>query len=179
MAPLLLLSAWLAYEQVQEQGARHLREAEDLARNVATTVDGRLRWYINALSSLASSPSVTDSKHWPELYDEALRFQKSFGAHVILADVQRQMLFNTRLPFGSPLPQLPNAQGKSATRTALETGKPQVGDLVRGPVLNRALLAIAIPVLREGMQPLVLLSLLEASALQERLDQYALPKGWC
>lgn len=178
MVPLLLLSACLAYEQLQEQEARHLREAEDLARNVATTVDGRLRWYINALSSLASSPSLTDSKHWPELYDEALRFEKSFGAHVILADAQRQMLFNTRLPFGSTLPRLPNAQGKSATRTALETGKPQVGDLVHGTVVNRALLGISIPILREGMPPLVLLSLLEASALQERIDQYALPQGW-
>ena len=175
MAPLLLLAAWLANDQLREQESRHLREAADLARNIASTLDTRLQWYVNGLNALALSPRIDAAAGWPEIFEEARRFQKSFGTHVALADAEGRVLFTTQQPFGSPIPRLPVPQGKSAARSALNTGRPQVGDLAK----DASLLAVAVPVLRDGRSPrLVLLSILETSSLQERIEQFVLPAGW-
>lgn len=178
MAPLLLLSLWLAIDNLREQEARYRGEAADLAENTASAIDNRLRAHINALNVLALSPLADDPRRWPDLYAEARGFQKSFGKHVIFADEQRQMLFNTRLPYGSALPRLPDSKGKTAAVMALETGLPQVGDIVMGPIANSPLVAIAVPVLREGKPPRLMLTVFEAADMQQRIDQFVLPNGW-
>lgn len=178
MAPLLLLAVWLAWDNLREQEARHLREGANLAKNYASSVDQYLRARINALNMLAISPLADDPRRRAELYAEAQGFQASFGTHVIFADTTRQMLFNTRAPFGTPLPRLPLSKGRSAAPLALETGKPEVGDIVAGPVANLALVAIVVPGLRHGKVAHLMLTTLETSALQQRLDLLALPAGW-
>jgi len=178
MAPLLLLAVWLAWENLQEQESRHLREGANLAKNYATSVDQYLRARINALHMLANSPLADDPRRRAELYAEAQGFQASFGTHVIFADTTRQMLFNTRAPFGTPLPRLPVSKGRSAAPLALESGKPEVGDIVTGPVANLPLVAIVVPGLRQGKVAHLMLTTLETSQLQQRLDQLALPSGW-
>jgi two-component system sensor histidine kinase/response regulator len=178
MAPLLLVSVWLAWDNVREQEARHLREGAHLARNFATSIDQYLNARVSALRMLADSPLADDPSRWPDLYGEAKGFQNSFGTHVIFADTARQMLFNTRLPYGSALPGLPLSKGRSAAPLVLETGKPQVGDIVVGPVANQPLLAIVVPGLRAGKVAHLVLTTVEARQLQQRLDSVALPDGW-
>ena len=106
MAPLLLLSGWLAWTHLKEIEARHQREAANLARNFAVSIDSYLESRLNALNVLAVSPLVDDPRRWPDLYAEAQGFRESFGAHVAFADQDRQMLFNTRKPYGTALPPL-------------------------------------------------------------------------
>lgn len=178
MAPLLLLAVWLEWSHLEELEAKHLREADHHARNFATTIDRLLDVRLRALNMLAVSPLADDPRRWPELYREAQGFHESFGTHVIFADEQHQMLFNTRQPYGTSLPHLPLSKGRSAARLALETGKPQVGDIVQGPVANIPLMALVVPVLRADKPTRLILSNLEASQLQDRIDQLALPEGW-
>ncbi|MCM8611425.1 PAS domain S-box protein [Accumulibacter sp.] len=178
MAPLLLLAVWLAWNNLQEQEARHLREGANLAHNQAVAHDNFLGARIAALRMLADSPLADDPRRWPELYAEALAYQKAFGTHVILASSTQQMLFNTRRPFGEPLPMLPRPKGRSATLLALETGQPQVGDIFFGPVAGLPLVAIVVPHLRAGKVTHLMISTIELAQLQRRLDQAALPAGW-
>ncbi|MEF8699382.1 MAG: PAS domain S-box protein [Candidatus Accumulibacter sp. UW20] len=178
MMPLVLLSGWLAWMHFQELREKHMREAENLARNFAAANDRFLDARLRALNMLAISPLADDSRHLPDLYREARGFLQGFGSHVIFADEQRQMLFNTRQPFATVLPRLPLPERRSAALLALETGKPQVSDIVFGPVANIPLLAIAVPVLREGRPTRLMLSTLETGHFQERLEQLALPEGW-
>jgi len=144
IAPLLLLAIWLAWDDLQELEARHLREGANLAQNQAIAHNNFLNTRIGALRMLADSPLADDPRRWPDLYAEALGFQKSFGTHVIFAASTQQMRFNTRTPFGTPLPMLPRPKGRSATLLALETGQPQVGDLFFGPVAQVPLVAIVV-----------------------------------
>ncbi|MDX9707432.1 MAG: PAS domain S-box protein [Azospira sp.] len=178
MAPLLLLAVWLAWDNLHEQEARHLNEGADEAQNFAITIDQHLRARINALHMLAVSPLADDPRRWPELYVEAQGFRESFDLHVIFADSDRQMLFNTRQPYGAKLPRLPDSKGKTAAPLALETGQPQVGDIVFGPVAKIPLVAIAVPVLREAKPTRLMLSIFETAQFQRRLDLLALPAGW-
>ncbi len=178
MAPLQLLALWLAWDSLHIQEEGHLREGENLARNYALGIDQHLQARIDALNLLVVSPLADDPGRWRDLYAEAQGFRASFGSHVIFADQERQMLFNTRLPFGVPLPRLPDAKGKTAAPLALATGKPQVGDIVLGPVAKAPLVAIAVPMRRPGKPTRLMLSIMETADFQTRLDALALPEGW-
>jgi len=178
MAPLLLLAFWFGWGSMQEHEEKYLREAGNLARNFAYSNDRFLDARLKALNMLAISPLADDPRRWPDLYAEAQGFHDSFGTHVIFADHERQMLFNTRVAFGTALPRLPLSKGRSAAPLALETGRPQVGDIVQGPVANLPLVAIVVPVLREGQPTRLMLSIIETAQFQQRVDQFSMPTGW-
>ncbi len=178
--PPLLLAAWLTIDSVRSVQARLDLEATNLLRNVANAIDNNLEARISALNVLALSPLADDPARWPDLYQEARGFARSFGSHVIFADVGEpmRMLFNTRVPLGTKLPPLPRPVGHAAAPIAVETGKPAVGDIVLGPVAREPLVAIAVPVLRNGKPVQVMLTIFETRQFQERIDEVALPSGW-
>jgi PAS domain S-box-containing protein len=74
---------------------------------------------------------------------------------------------------------LPDSKGRTAAPLALVTGQPQVGDIVINPLDGKTpLVAIAMPVLREGRPTRLLLTTLETSHFQESLASVALPADW-
>ena len=178
VGPLVLLAAYLAVDHVGQVHDRRRLETTNLAKTLATAVDQDLNARIAALKMLAESPLVDDASRWSELYREAQGFHQSFGSHVILADPQMHMLFNTRVPFGSPLPMLPRPKGRAAAPLAAESHQPAVGDTFEGPIAKQPLVAVAVPVLRDGRTAALLLTVFEAHQFQKHLDQMTLPTGW-
>ena len=179
VGPLVVLAIFMAVVRVRDvQGARD-HEAAGKAAALALAVDQDLDARIGALKMLAESPLIDDASRREELYREAQGFQKSFGSHVILADLDLQMLFNTRVPFGTPLPKLPRPKGRAAVPAALSSGKPAVGDAFQGPIAKESLVALAVPVLRNnGKAAFLLLTVFEAGQFQKHVDRLALPAGW-
>jgi two-component system, sensor histidine kinase and response regulator len=176
--PLLLLAAYFAVDDLRDFERRGAQEANDLARNVAASYDRQIRSRIGALQMLGMSPLIDDPAHRQELYAEAQSFHQAFGSHVVFADTSGQMLLNTRLPLGSPLPKLPDVKGHAAAPTAMATGKLAVGDQFVGPVAGERLLAIALPVIRDGRVTYILIATVEAGLLQTRLDEFVVPSNW-
>jgi hypothetical protein len=176
--PLVLLAAYLAIDRVRATQSERDLEATNLANTFATAIDQSLVARIEALQVLAASPLADNPSDWNELYRQAQAFPESMGSHVIFADRDMRMLFNTRVPFGTPLPSLPRPKGHGAAPRALETGKPAVGDTVFGPIANEPLVAIAVPGMREGKAAFVVLAVLESREFQDRLEQVLLPAGW-
>ncbi|MCP5278213.1 MAG: PAS domain S-box protein [Thiobacillus sp.] len=178
MAPLLALAGWLSYDEVATQKANRAREAGNFAHNFARHIDQHLNARIDALRMLAASPLADDPKAWPVLYREAQGFLAGFGNHVVFADARRNMRFNTRVPFGAPLPMLPQPEGRAAAPLALGSARPAVGDVFVGPVARQPIVAIAVPGVREGRARHLVLATFETTHFRERLDQAALPSGW-
>jgi PAS domain S-box-containing protein len=180
LLPLIGIAAWLAYDSIRTLRTEIDQEAGYLARNFTNSVDQFLNSRMRGMNILALSPLVDDPKRWNELYQQAQGYRESYGNHVILADTGEpmRMLFNTRAPFGAPLPPLPKPKGHAAAATAFATGKPAVGDLFLGPVAKKPLVAIAVPVKRDGKVAFLFVSTFEAKLFQERLDQIALPADW-
>jgi PAS domain S-box-containing protein len=177
--PLVVLAAYLGIVHVRSMQAARDLEASNLATNFATAIDQNLEARIAALNMLAASSDAVDPGRWKDLYQEAQSFAQSFGSHVVLADLDRRVLFTTRAPFGTPLPTLPQLiTGHSAFLGAVGTGKVAVGDSFLGPLVNEPMVAIAVPVVRDGETSLVLITTVELRQFQERLDQLALPSGW-
>ena len=178
VSPLVVLAAYLAFDRVQSAHAEIDLEATNLARNFATALDQNLTARIRALQMLTASPLADDASRWKDLYIEARGYYEGFGSHVIFADLNMRMLFNTRVPFGTPLSVLPRPKGRAAAPTALETGKPAIGDLFWGTLANEPLVAIAVPGMRGGRTSFLVLSTLDARMFRDRLDRVALPTGW-
>ncbi len=179
LLPLLLVAGILVVFHVNSERSATRAAAERRLGNYAAQIDGFLEARILALNMLASSPMADDPKRWAELYVEAQTLHASFGSHVIFADAAGQMLFNTRVPFGIALPRLPEARkGRSAVPIALETGKPAVGDIVQGPVINEALVAIVVPGLRDKQVRHLMLVTTTTRELQQRVDAIPLEAGW-
>jgi len=176
--PLVLVSVYLAIDQLRQYEDRRDLEATYLIHNIASTIDRMIGSQVGALKMLAASPLVEDPARWSDLYKEAQAFRDSFGSHVVMADADQKMVFSTRVPFGSPLPKLPVVKGHGAARTALETGKPAVGDLFLGPINGERLVGIGVPVPAGGTRASVIVAVVEAKRLQARLDDIALPADW-
>ncbi len=176
--PLMVLAVYLAANHVRTLQEEREQEAEHQAQNFAIAIDRNLGARIAALQMLAASPLMNGRSRLPDFYEEAQGFHEHFGGHVVLADLSMQMLFNTRVPFGSPLPKLPRPKGHSAAVTTMETGKPAVGDIFIGPIAKEPLVAIAVPVVRKGRTTALLLSIVETSLYQQRIESLALPAGW-
>jgi PAS domain S-box-containing protein len=178
--PLTGIAVWLAVDTVLAMHAQQRQQAGDLARNFATTIGHHLNVRIDALRLLATSPLLDDKSRHGELHGMAKDFERNLQTHVVLAEAfgERRMLLSTRVPFGDPLPQLPRPDGRSAVDAAMASGRPAVGDLFTGPIANRKMVAIAVPIVRTAKPTMVLLATLEADGLQKRIDQVSVPPGW-
>ena len=173
-----MLAAYLAYDSVRTIQVETDRQAVNLAKNLATAIDRNLIAYIRALQVIAASSNADERQLWDRFYREAQSVREAFGFHVIFADTSMRMLFNTRVPYGTPLPSLALPKGRAAAPTALATGRPAIGDLFIGPVAKEPLVAVAVPGLRQARTAFLLLGTLNAGAFQNRLEQVALPEGW-
>ena len=66
---------------------------------------------------------------------------------VTLADTSGRQMLNLLRPLGSALPSV---AGLEAFQRTLQTGEPQVSDLVMGPTAGRRVIAVTLPLLRDG-----------------------------
>src|SRR5882724_263228 len=178
VGPLILVAAYMAVDRVRNVGEERDRQAVHIADGLSTAIDQDLTAHIAGLHMLAASPLVDDASRRKDLYQLAQGFVQGFGSHVVLADLDRHMLFNTRLPWGATLPMLPHPVGRAATPTAVATGKPAVGDVFLGPIAHDPLVAVAVPAMRDGKAAFVLITTFEARRFQTDLDRAALPAGW-
>ena len=178
IAPLVLLACYLAIDHVRQLQNERNQFAVALTNNLAAAIDRDLNSRIGALNILAQSPLLDEASQHGVWYREAQAFRHSFDGHVVLADRELRMLLNTRLPFGSALPPLPRPQGNAAVPTAFATGKPAVGDSFLGPIAKETLIAVAVPAVRSGAIPYVVLATFEARQFQRQLDLIGLPTGW-
>lgn len=180
IVPLILLASWLVYDNVSDFQYQRDQDAVYQAKNFTNLVDNYISTRIDALQVLSGSPLIDDPSRWNDLYQKALGYRDSFGTNVILAGTSdpAPMLFNTRVDFGEVLPPLPKPEGKAAVPSAIKTGLPAVGDTFHGPIAEQTLVAIAVPVMRDGPPNYVLLTIFGANQFQKLVAGMHLPKGW-
>lgn len=178
VVPLVLLAIVLAMIYVHHVHEESEMQAAGIVKGAMAAIDDNLSARIAGLQMLAKSPLGDDAAHWKALYQQAQGYRDSFGSHVVLADATMHMRFNTRVPFGAPLPALPQPSGRSAAKTARDTLKPAVGDPFMGPIAGEPLVAIAAPSIRDEKLSHMLLTTIETRLLEATLEQMVLPAGW-
>src|SRR5271167_3114849 len=126
------------------------------------------------LQVLAVSPSLQSEDLYP-FYQQMSAALPLQGTSIVLLDTKGQQLLSTNRPFGAPLPHAPNTE---MSERAVATGKPQVSDLVMGAVLHRPIVAVGVPVFRDGKVAFVLVSGLGSEILSKLLRQPDLSPDW-
>jgi PAS domain S-box-containing protein len=150
-----------------EQEATQLRDA--ITGNVAE----HLRLLTTTMQVLGRSPSI-EQGDYAAAYGFASRLAGDVGHHIGLAKPDGEQLFNTRRPYGDPLPRRSNAASYSR---ALSTGAPNVSNLIFGAIAQRPLVTVDIPV-QGPTGPLVLGSSSDVDAIAAVLARTRLPEGW-
>ena len=166
----LVLAQRLQAEQTAQLGA--------FARSVAADIDAELLSRIHGLQALAAGAPVLDgASSFAQWHERITAYDATFDAPVLVADANRQTLIHSRRPLGKPMPPVATPKGRSALSDAVATGKPAVGDLVRGAVLQHLMVGVAAPI-SSGRSELVVMALMPATQLSRSLTVRPLPRGW-
>jgi len=148
LVPMLLaagLAIWWAH-----QDERRDREQALLyhARSLTVAVDREVETSIASLKGLATSNDL-DSADLRAFYEQAGLAREAYRRwlSVALVDASGRQMLNLLRPLGSPLPSV---AGLETFQRTLQTGEPQVSNLVMDPTARRWVIAVTLPLLREG-----------------------------
>lgn len=170
--PLLALMGMEAARLTTSERARLFGEARLTAERIAADLDQTLNGYIAILESLATTPALGQD-NLETVYQQAEAALNSRGLYAFLRDTTGQQLFNTRLPFGAPLPR----SGGFDDQVFAEK-RPFVSDVVIGAVVKRAVMAVSVPVFRRNKLRYVMSLSLEPALMKELLDRQKIPPEW-
>src|SRR5258708_12504096 len=123
---------------------------------------------------LAVSPTLHSEDLYP-FYQQMYAALPLQGTVIVLLDTKGQQLLSTTRPFGAPLPRATNTE---MHERVVATGKPQVSDLIMGAVLQRPVVAVGVPVFRDGKVAFVLVMALGSEILSKLLHQPDLSPDW-
>jgi len=185
IAPLLLATLGLLALQASQENRLARTRLSALAQTLVQAMDAEFERGRAQLEVLAASPLI-DTGDWRRMRQFAAEVTaRTPGSLVVLVGPDGQVLFNTVVPWGDPLPNLwelaaqnrevlwegrplPLSSG-NLSRQAFETGRPAYSDLYYGVQVHRPALSMAIPVQREGRSRYALILSYPPSLLQERV----------
>ncbi len=146
--PLTFLAAALVYYNYETSRQTAYGRVLQIARGLATNIDGEFRSTIASLQVLALSEALErddlvafrkQAEHFVELH-----FPQS---NVVVSDASGQQLLNTAVAPGTALPRYVRMD---ALRRVFASGEPQISGMVFGPVLRRNIVVVDVPVWRDG-----------------------------
>jgi PAS domain S-box-containing protein len=172
--PLVGLASYAMIRTVDGERVRIERDAKERVAGLLADLDRQITGIQAELQVLAVSPSLQsgDFAALDRQMREALKIQ---GTSIVLHDTKAQQLLSTNRPFGEPLPRATNSEMHDRV---VETGKPQISDLIIGAVLRRPILTVGVPVFRDGKVAYVLAMGLGPEILSALLNEQNLPAGW-
>ncbi len=176
VVPVLLYSAFLLHRYTSSVHAAEERRALHIARALSADVDREITGIITALETLATSDALA-TRDFRSFYVQAKEALKSRPWNVVLIDMNRRQLVNTRLEWGVT-PPMSNVSEPDLPRIARETGKPYVSDLFVGTVARRWIFSVSVPVRPRKEVEYALAMSLEPERLVEILQGESLPPGW-
>ena len=172
--PLVELASFAMIRAVGNERTRIERDAKERVADLLANVDRQIISIQAELSVLAVSPSLQrgDFAAFDRQMREALKIQ---GTSIVLHDLKAQQLLSTNRPYGE---QLPRATNSEMHDRVVQTGKPQISDLIIGAVLRRPILTVGVPVLIDGKVAYVLAMGVGPEILWALLNEQNLPPDW-
>ncbi|TFZ02286.1 response regulator [Ramlibacter henchirensis] len=186
LAPLLVGTLVLLILQTVQENRLAQTRLSALAQTLAQATDAEFDRARAQLEVLAASP-LLDEGDWQHMREFASEVTTNIpGSLIVLVGPDGQVLFNTAVERGQPLPNLwtLGAQSKEAlwegrplplssgnlSRQAFETGRAVYSDLYYGVQIQRPALSVSIPVRRSGVSHYSLIFSFPPALLQERLQ---------
>jgi signal transduction histidine kinase/CheY-like chemotaxis protein len=173
--PAWLLAAFVTYLSYERERSNIKQHTLAMTRELMRMVERDLGADEATAQTLAQSSNIDrgDFAAFHLQAKEVLRFTSAFT--IALSDASGQQLVNLRQPYGAPLPRDGNPE---LLRRALDMRKPVVSDLFIGQLTKIPLLAIEVPVIREGKAVYGLTLVIDPKHLEDILKQRGLPPEW-
>jgi signal transduction histidine kinase len=175
LVPMVVLATVLIVVLVQQERSTRERGMQDVARGLALSIDSELQRSITALEVLALSTRLAggDFDSFRVRAKATMALQPSWS-NLLVYDSGGTPLLNLRIPVGEALPPLPHVETVIA---AARTGRPQVSDLILGPMTGRYLTYVSVPVFVQGAVRYVVQATIYFDAWTAWLQQRT-PDGW-
>ncbi|HSV29748.1 MAG TPA: PAS domain S-box protein, partial [Candidatus Omnitrophota bacterium] len=172
----------LVWESIQERRAIE-QGMQSTVRALMDTIDQDFRLSIETLETISLSRLLAEGDY-EGFHKRARQLVVRHPQWVNLTVIGHsgQMLVNSLLPYGQPLPWLTDP-GYEVPRQALlkvlETDKPAVSDVFLGPISGRHMVALAVPVSGfDGQTTHVLMAGIAADQLAEGLKRFHASPDW-
>src|SRR6266478_5319810 len=172
--PLVAVASFAILRTVDDQRAQIQSDVRQMVESFLADVDREVSAISAELQVLATSPSLQtgDFREFDQQMRAALQIR---GTSIVLHDTHAQQLLSTNRPFGEPLPRASNNQ---MLGRVVESGKPQISDLIMGSVLKRPILTVGVPVFRNGEVVYVLAMGLGPEVLSALMQDQKLSSDW-
>src|SRR5215471_1088294 len=172
--PLVAVASFAILRTVDDERAQIQGDVRQMVESFLADVDRDMSAIWAELQVLGTSPSLQSGDF--RAFDQQMRAAlKIRGTSIVLHDTKGQQLLSTNRPFGEPLPRATNTQMHDRV---VETGQPQISDLIMGAVLRRPIIVLGVPVFRDGKVVYVLAMGLGSEVLSSLLVEQKLSPEW-
>ncbi len=176
VVPLLVFGGGVAWMIVDQKRAAVAEELKSTARAMRVTVDHDLLSQFAAMEFLASDTSI-DARNFMIFHGEALRAieARHEWRNVVLIDPQSDEIVASALPkSNAPL----SAAARAAVDDVVRTGKPMIGGLSAGKIVQQPFVLLLAPVIRGGEVVFVLSVAMDPKPLNDVFAEQHLPPSW-
>ena len=176
LVPMIAFAIIVSVFLVQRERETFRRGATERTLALLTAVDTELRSSITTLRSLAVNEALVagDLHAFHRQAVQTLRSQPHWLTLTVSLPSGRQVLDATR-PFGAEVPMV---QDRTSLDEVLRTGAPAIGRLTKGPLVDRPVVALRVPVVRDGVTTAVLSAFVEPDRMATLLAAQRLPTEW-
>ena len=170
--PPLVLSVVTATRWLSAERARLQTATRETTDHAVAQVDRYITGKIAMLQALATSPAL-DVGDFRKLDVQARELLDLQGLNIVLRDLNGQQHVNVRVPWGTPLPRVPNYE---VDHLVVSSKAPYVSDLYVGVMARGPLVRIIAPVIRgdriiytltASLSPAALTALLREAGVSE------------
>ncbi|MDG2523481.1 HWE histidine kinase domain-containing protein [Caulobacter segnis] len=172
IAPALVFMGLLVQTEYDNSRRRFEEQLVAMTRALAVATDRQIAQGTATLQALAVSPALAEGD-FPAFARQARAATAQRDGWIVLMDEQRQVV-NTHAPPGTPLPMVGIPE---RGLPALQSGRTLVSNLYIGPVADRPIIVIALPVRVKG-KLYALGYVQEPRAFQSIFNAQKLPASW-
>jgi PAS domain S-box-containing protein len=174
LVPAVALAGYLVVRSEQQSRVLIERQLVQVASDLANDLDREFERILTLMDTLALSHQLKD-RDFASFHASALVAVHRLGASVIVTDSMSKQLLNTRVPYGTPLPQMSDRTSVEAARTSKA---PVVSNLVVGAISQRHVFNIVVPLTDPNLIDHALIVSLDAEHLLKVMFGQSLLPGW-
>lgn len=174
VVPTILCSALLLQQLVADQGVQAASRAQGSADRLTTLLDGKLLNLTAVVQALATSPLLDDG-NVAAFRAQALRAAEGQDYGLVLQSAQGERLVDTSLP---AVRGATSSGGPPALQTVLESGRAKVSSVYRDDTTGRPLIAVSVPVVKDGAVNYVLSATQSPSKLLASISPPNVNRTW-
>ena len=146
LSPIVPVAWWLASQSATSERNRIEQSILQKATEISMIIDREVVSVQNMLVALASSPHL-QAKNFEAFHHQASQVAREIGTQIVLRDPQRdEQLVNTAVPWGEKLLRGVPSPRYQAEEEARHSRKPVVSNLFFGPLTNRYVATVIVPV---------------------------------